>query len=195
MSSTRDHIIETTSTLLEAQGYHATGLNQIIAESGSPKGSLYYYFPQGKEELTAEAIVRSGRIVERNIRAGLAKIKEPAEAIASFVREIAGAVEASNFSAGGPLTTVALETVNSSKRLNQVCREAYGWLRGAFAEKLVAGGFAPERAAGLATFIVSAIEGGIILSRTNHSGDALRHVADELGDYLRMASKQSTRAQ
>lgn len=191
MSSTRDQIIETTSALIEAQGYHATGLNQIIAESGSPKGSLYYYFPQGKEELTAEAIARSGRIVERNIRAGLANIANPAEAIASFVRSIAGAVESSNFSAGGPLTTVALETVNSSERLNLACREAYGLLRDAFAEKLIAGGFTPERAAALATFIVSAIEGGIILSRTNHSGDALRQVADELGDYLRAASQQA----
>lgn len=195
MGSTRDQIIETTCTLLEAQGYHATGLNQIIAESGSPKGSLYYYFPQGKEELVAEAVARSGRITERNIRAGLAKIADPAEAIASFVRVIAGAVESSNFSAGGPLTTVALETVKSSERLNLACREAYGWLRGAFAEKLSAEGFAPERAAVLATFIVSAIEGGIILSRTNHSGDALRQVADNLGDYLRMISGQNTHAQ
>ena len=191
MGSTRDQIIETTCMLLEAQGYHATGLNQIIAESGSPKGSLYYYFPQGKEELTAEAIARSGRIVEGNIRAGLAKIEEPAEAIASFVRTIAQGVETSKFSVGGPLTTVALETVNSSERLNLACREAYGWLRDAFAEKVVAGGVAPERAATLATFIVSAIEGGIILSRTNHSGDALRQVADELGNYLRAASKHA----
>src|SRR5690349_11935612 len=189
MSSTRDQIIETTSILLEAQGYHATGLNQIIAESGSPKGSLYYYFPQGKEELVAEAVARSGRITERNIRTGLAEIADPAESIASFVRLIAGAGESSNFSAGGPLTTVALETVNSSERLNLACREAYSWLRGAFAEKLLAGGFAPERAAALATFIVSAIEGGIILSRPSHSGDALRQVADELGDYLRLISK------
>ncbi|MBA2393381.1 MAG: TetR/AcrR family transcriptional regulator [Ktedonobacteraceae bacterium] len=195
MSSTRDQIIETTCILLEAQGYHATGLNQIIAKSGSPKGSLYYYFPQGKEELTAEAIARSGRIVERNIRAGLANNKEPAEAIANFVRSIAQAVESSSFSAGGPLTTVALETVNSSERLNLVCREAYGWLRDAFAEKLVAGGYTPERATRLATFIVSVIEGGIILSRTNHSGDPLRHVADELGDYLRAASNTETRVQ
>lgn len=189
MSSTRDQIIETMCILLESQGYHATSLNQILAESGSPKGSLYYYFPEGKEELAAEAIARSGRIVERNIRAGLANIEEPAEAIPTFVRAIAQGVESSNFSAGGPLTTVALETVNSSERLNLACREAYGWLRDAFAEKLVAGGYTPERAAPLATFIVSAIEGGILLSRTNHSGDALRHVADELGAYLRTASK------
>jgi TetR/AcrR family transcriptional regulator, lmrAB and yxaGH operons repressor len=193
MASTRDRIVETTCTLLEAQGYHATGLNQIIAESGAPKGSLYYYFPEGKEELAAVAIARSGRIVEQNIRNGLAKIEEPAEAIASFVRVIAHAVEASNFSGGGPLTTVALETVNASERLNLACREAYDWIRDAFAGKLLAGGYAPERAATLATFVVSAIEGGIILSRTNHSGDALRQVADELEDYLRSTAKTATR--
>src|SRR5436309_1980419 len=147
MGSTRDQIIETTCNLLESQGYHATGLNQIIAESGSPKGSLYYYFPLGKEELTEAAVARSGRIVEKNIRVGLADNDDPAEAIASFVRMIAQGVEASNFSAGGPLMTVALETVNSSERLNLACREAYGWIRTAFTEKLVTSGLAPERAA------------------------------------------------
>ncbi len=189
MSSMRDQIIETTCMLLEAQGYHATGLNQIIAESGSPKGSLYYYFPQGKEELTAAAIARSGRIVEKNIRTGLANIEDPAEAIASFVRTIAWGIETSKFSVGGPLTTVALETINSSERLNLACREAYGWICDAFNEKLIEGGYSSERASSLATLIVSAIEGGIILSRTNHSGDALRQVADELRNYLRVASK------
>lgn len=189
MTTTRDHIIETTCTLLEAQGYHATGLNQIIAESGSPKGSLYYYFPEGKEELTEAAIARSGRIVERNIRSGLSRANDPAEAIASFVHTIAQGVETSQFSVGGPITTVALETVNSSERLNLACREAYGWILAAFNEKLIEGGFSSERAASLATLIVSSIEGGIILSRTNHSGDALRRIAEELRNFLRVASK------
>lgn len=56
MNTTRDQIIETTCELLEAYGYHATGLNQILTKSGTPKGSLYYYFPEGKEELTSETL-------------------------------------------------------------------------------------------------------------------------------------------
>ncbi len=184
MSSTRDQIIEKTCELLEAQGYHATGLNQILAESGAPKGSLYYYFPAGKEELTAEAINRTGRRVAERIKHGLATIDDPIVAIQSFIRMVAYHVEASGFRSGGPLMIVAMETAISSECLNSVCREAYDLLLHAFQEKLQSGGYAEAQAIQLATFIISAIEGGIILSRTNHSGDPLRTVADMLGRML-----------
>lgn len=187
MSSTREQFIEATCDLLEEQGYHATGLNQIVAESGSPKGSLYYYFPEGKEELAAEAITRTGETVAARIRDNLSGVEDDpavAEAVRHFVRRIADHVEASGYRSGGPMMTVAMETATSSERLNLACREAYGRLQEAFAEALGAGGFAPERTAELATFITASIEGGIILSRTEHSGAPLRRVADELGRFL-----------
>ncbi|HZO73538.1 MAG TPA: TetR/AcrR family transcriptional regulator [Ktedonobacteraceae bacterium] len=184
MSSTRDQIIEKTCELLEAQGYHATGLNQILAESGAPKGSLYYYFPAGKEELTAEAINRTGRYVAERIKHGLTSIDDPIEAIQSFICTIAYHVETSGFRSGGPLMIVAMETAIFSERLNGACREAYALLQRAFQEKLQSGGYAEEQAVQLATFIVSAVEGGIILSRTRHSGDPLRTVANMLGRLL-----------
>jgi TetR/AcrR family transcriptional repressor of lmrAB and yxaGH operons len=182
--TTRDQIIQTTCDLLEAQGYHATGLNQILKESGAPKGSLYYYFPDGKEGLTVEAIERQGKLVADRIRQGLANEQEAATAIRRFIQNIAYNVEASGFRAGGPLTTVALETATSSERLNQTCRAAYELIQTAFAERLTADGYTKKRAAQLATFMTAAIEGGIILSRTQHSGDPLRRVADEIGRLL-----------
>lgn len=184
MSSTREQFIETTCDLLEEQGYHATALNQIVAESGSPKGSLYYYFPEGKEELAAEAITLTGEMVAARNRENLSDEAEPAEAVRRFVHRIAGHVEASGYRGGGPLMTVAMETATSSERLNLACREAYGRLQEAFSELFIAHGFSPGRADGLATFVIASIEGGVILSRTAHSGDPLRRVADELAGYL-----------
>lgn len=184
MTLTRDQIIETTCDLLEAQGYHATGLNQIVKESGAPKGSLYYYFPGGKEELAAVALERTGRLLAARIRQGLSKHANAAEAVRKFVLVIARNAEASGFRTGGPLMTVALETATSSPRLNTACREAYQQLQAAFAEKLVQCGYSPARGAELAIFINAAIEGGIILSRTMHSAEPLRRVAKELGRQL-----------
>ena len=184
MTSTRDKIIEITSTLLEAQGYHATGLNQILQESGAPKGSLYYYFPAGKEELVVAAIQHSSHMVVERIRSELARIEDPAESVRVFVQQVAHQVEASGFSGGGPLTTVALETVNSSERINHACQVAYEQLQQAFREKLLSSGYTEGRATQLATFIISAIEGGILLSRVNHSSEPLRQVGEELGQFL-----------
>lgn len=184
-SPAREQIIEATCELLGAQGYHATGLNQIVAESGAPKGSLYHYFPDGKEELAAAAIDRTGRDLAGRVEAGLALHDDPAEAVQFLAQRIADAVEQSGFRAGGPLTTVAMETATSSERLNLACRAAYDRLQATFAAKLEAGGHDPQRAAEMATFITAAIEGGILLSRTYHSGDPLRHAGQELGALLR----------
>jgi TetR/AcrR family transcriptional regulator, lmrAB and yxaGH operons repressor len=185
MNTTRDQIIETTCDLLEAQGYHGTGLNQIVRESGTPKGSLYYYFPEGKEELSAEAIDRSGRMMEERIRAHLSGDGDAAPAVRALIETIASHVEASDFRCGGPLTTVALETATTNQRLNQACRQAYERIQHAFKEKLLSSGYSEEAAAQLALFINAAIEGGVILCRTQHSGEPLRRIAILMQETIR----------
>jgi len=180
MTNTRDQILETTCDLLENQGFHATGLNEIVRESGAPKGSIYYYFPEGKEEIISESVAYAGQRVAERIQAHLAGTEDPAQAVQSFVETIAHHVEASGFRAGGPLTIVASESATTSERINQSCQEAYTQLRNAFAEKLTRAGIESENAASLAWMITSAIEGGIILSRTYHTGDPLRQVAASL---------------
>lgn len=180
MSNAREQILQTTCDLLEKQGYHGTGLNEIVKESGAPKGSLYYYFPEGKEQITAEAVLQSGRAVSGRIRAGLEASSSASKSIYDFILLIAENVEHSGFAAGSPLTAVAMETATQSERINLACREAYGMLQSAFQEKLRESGFSSSKAEELATFVTAAIEGGIILSRTLHSADPLRLVAKQL---------------
>ncbi len=180
MNTTRDQILQTTATLLEKQGCHASGLNEIIRESGSPKGSLYYYFPEGKDQIICEAVLQSGQSTARRIRASLGEILDPALALYDFVLDIAKNVELSGFAAGSPLTAVAMETATTSERINLACRESYSMLTDAFKEKLLASGLDAIRAQELALFITASIEGGIILSRTYHSAEPLKLVARQL---------------
>lgn len=180
MSSTRDQIIEKTCELLELQGYHATGLNQIIKESGSPKGSLYYHFPGGKEELAIESINRVAAIVLNRIRENLAQIEDAAEAIYQFIVNVAANVELSGFKAGGPITTIALETASTNDRLREECQRIYSEWQAVFADKLRAGGISDDQAERTALLVIAALEGGIILCRTNRSREPLKIVADEI---------------
>jgi TetR/AcrR family transcriptional repressor of lmrAB and yxaGH operons len=178
--TTRDQIVAATCDLMEAQGFHATGLSEIIRASGAPRGSLYYYFPDGKEGLAAEAIARTGAALAARIAGGLAEAPALGPGLAYLADQIAGAVERSGFRAGGPLTSVAMETATTSERLNLACRDAFTRLKGAFTCRLAADGYPPARAEELAEFITASIEGGIILARTYHSGDPLRRVGAEL---------------
>lgn len=183
--STRDQILDAARELMEVQGFHATGMAAIIQASGAPRGSLYYYFPDGKEGLAVEAINRAGEANAERIAANLRLEGCLASAFCHLTEQIAAAVEGSDFRTGGPLAAVAMETATTSPRLNQACRQAYARLTGAFAARLEAAGHAPERAAELAEFITAAIEGGIILSRTAHSGDPLRRVGRQIGALLK----------
>ena len=86
-TETRGLILNTAAVLFRNKGYHATGLNEIIRESGAPKGCLYYHFPQGKEQLAQEAI----KVVGLEIQAKMEKVfqvyDEPVEAIQEFIRQ------------------------------------------------------------------------------------------------------------
>lgn len=180
MTSTREQIIEKTCNLLELQGYYATGLNQIIKESGTPKGSLYYHFPGGKEELAVEAVNHVGRIVLQRIRENLAQIDDCAESVSTFIKNIALNVEQSGFRAGGPITIIAMETASTNPMLREECQRIYEEWQAVFADKLRSGHFEEHRAQRMAALIVASIEGGVILCRTSHSKLPLEQISDEI---------------
>jgi AcrR family transcriptional regulator len=56
MSSKRLHLISTAFNLFYQKGVHAVGINEILAESGVAKKTLYHHF-SGKEELVLAVLV------------------------------------------------------------------------------------------------------------------------------------------
>jgi TetR/AcrR family transcriptional repressor of lmrAB and yxaGH operons len=191
MASTREQFIRATCDLMELQGYYATGLNQIVEESGGPKGSLYYHFPGGKEELTAEALQHVGKLVEERIRNHLNAAEDSASAIKVFIENIAINVERSGYRAGGPITTVAIETASTSERLREVCHEIYTAWQGVFVARLQQDAIPRQQAEQLAQVIIASIEGGIILCRTGRDTGPLMNVAQAMHDLVQPVQREN----
>ncbi len=55
LPTTRDRLIATAAHLFRRNGYHATGLSELLSAAQVPKGSLYHHFPDGKSDLAIAA--------------------------------------------------------------------------------------------------------------------------------------------
>ncbi len=129
MRNKRDQIIQVAAELFEEHGYHATGLSQILEKSQTPKGSLYDYFPGGKEQLAVETVQHTGKTLAKRIQLGLKREPDAALAIQQLISTLADQIESSGFKSGGSLTAIARETAASNTDLNQVCRVAFQLIR------------------------------------------------------------------
>ena len=164
---TRKKLVDATAGLLRRQGYHATGLSDIVAESGAPRGSLYFYFPGGKDELARAALAASGAEWRARIEAAVATARDLDGAIAAVIAMLADDLEASGWDNGCPVAAVALES--TSDLIRRTVQEHFeSWLV-IVTERLVALGVAKAPARQLATVTLSALEGALLLARVTRS--------------------------
>lgn len=177
---TRERIIQTAAYLFQLQGYHATGLNQIIKESKSPRGSVYYHFPNGKEELAIEAVKYTGRSVEEQIKESMAQILDPVEAIQHFISVISSQFDDPENVKGIPVGLLASETALISEPLRCTCVEVFKSWANVFAKKLIQHGFEAEEAEQLGMTINSMIEGGIMFSLAHKDKQPLLLISNQI---------------
>ena len=174
MASTRERIVETSAGLFRVQGYSATGVKQIVTAAQAPFGSLYHFFPGGKEELGAEAIRVSGAFYLQLIPA----ILDPAPDLVTGVRDFfAGAAEhlrETDYVDACPIATVALEVSSTSETMRLACAEAFESWVVAGAQHFERAGIAPAQARELAIAMLSALEGAFVLARAARSTEPLR---------------------
>lgn len=175
----RQRLIETTARLLWSQGLRATGMSQIVEESRAPRGSLYFHFPDGKEQLAAEALRSAGAVMTANIREALSH-RTATTAVRRFVDSYAREMEESDFRHGCPIATVALEASTTSPVLREVCAGIFAEWEGLLSARLEKDGFSKKEARKMAGVILSALEGAMILCRTRRSTEPLKWVAEML---------------
>ncbi|PKK13179.1 TetR family transcriptional regulator C-terminal domain-containing protein [Thermomonospora sp. CIF 1] len=189
---TRRRLLEASAQLFRSQGYTGTGLKQITAAGQAPWGSLYHFFPGGKEQLGVEAVTHSGarylKLFDRVFtRAGADIVRT----VADFFQLSVQALEDSDYADGCPIATVALETASTSEPLRHACAEVFASWQTAVTRRLTAAGIPETKAADLSTYVLAAFEGAILLSRTARDTRPL-HVTSEIVTTTLRRSLQET---
>lgn len=179
-ASSRDAFIETTGQLLRRQGYAGTGLNEIVARSGAPKGSLYFHFPGGKEQLAVAAMQRTGEQLRAAIAGILGSSEDLGEALARLIDALAEGLERSDYRDGCPIATITLEAAGDSEPVRTAAAMTFASWLDVLQKRLRSAGLSPSEATQRALLVLSSIEGALILARASRDRAPLVAVRQEL---------------
>jgi len=179
-SDTRARIVRSARTLLRRQGYHGTGLAQIIEHSGAPRGSVYFLFPGGKEEIAVAAVGDWAGELDTLLH----KTREASPSARAWITMLAGHfsadLRASDFTEGLPVTTVTLDSVPASPALTTACRSAYERWLSTLTDGLRLFDVPEAQGRALATLLLAALEGAAVLCRAYRSTAPLDDTAAHL---------------
>ncbi len=174
-TDTRERMVRSAAELLREQGAAATSIDSVLAHSGAPRGSVYHHFPGGRTQLIEEAVALSGDFI-----AGLIEADEPLAVVDKFFSLWRRWLVDSEFRAGCPIVSVTVTGETPRLAAGVFSRWADG-----LAASFAAHGVAEARARRLATFVIAAVEGAVVMCRAEESLAPLEAVAEEIHELLR----------
>ena len=103
--------------LFRRNGYTGTGLKQIVTQANAPFGSLYHFFPGGKEQLGEQVIRTSGLAYIQLFDLFIAPAQDLISGLEASFAAAAVTLEETGYADACPIATVALEvsTVETTK--------------------------------------------------------------------------------
>ncbi len=172
----RRRMIDSAALLLAKQGLQATSFTEVLESSGAPRGSLYHHFPGGKQELVLASMSAAGA---RALAAldGLDG-RTAVELAESYLARWRSLLEVASFGIGCAITAVTV-AADSHEELDRAAEVFRAWA-GRLGELLAAGGVPESRAPALATTLIAASEGAVVLARAAESFVPFDEVAVEL---------------
>lgn len=187
-SGTRERLLDAAGTLMRRSGLSGAGINEIVRESGAPKGSVYYFFPDGKQQIVAEALaLHTGRVVAF-MDASLSGRRTPGRKVVALFDAYAERVEQGGFRHSCPSGTVCLDLDPELEALRRV-------VAGSFEDyiEVIARHFPlrdARRSRSFAGLLLSTIEGAYIRCRAERSSAPFR----EAGRWLAVLAEGASRS-
>ncbi|MDT2008973.1 TetR/AcrR family transcriptional regulator [Rhodococcus opacus] len=173
MNDTKARILGTSGQLFRRNGYTGTGLKQVAAEARAPFGSIYHFFPGGKQQLGEEVIRSSGEEYARLVFAILDAHSDILEGIEVGFRLAGETLVATDYADACPIATVALEVASTNEVLRVATADVFtNWIDAGSA-RLRDRGFEEADARRLILGFITSLEGAFVLARALRSTEPL----------------------
>jgi TetR/AcrR family transcriptional repressor of lmrAB and yxaGH operons len=175
---TRANMLISAAEVMRERGAAGVTIDEVLTRSGAPRGSVYYHFPDGRNQIIAEALRFAGDAITADIDDAAARGAKVL--VREFVELWERVLADSDFTAGCPVVAAAIGCADDEVRLAAEAGRIFAHWRTALTRAFVADGFAEPDADSLAVTSIAALEGAVVLCRSTHSADPLRKVHEQL---------------
>jgi len=176
---TRERILRAGLHLFQAQGYHATGVAQILARSKAPKGSFYHHFPGGKEELAIVALEWLETEVTSFLDQIVAEGGGTADMMLGLTRHSAEGLRNPERLRGSLLAVLAQEAIPGAPAVHAALRRYAGSTHVRLAAARVREGATETAAQAFADQGLALLQGGSVLARISGGASRLEQLVAE----------------
>ena len=166
-SGSRQRMIEAAIDLMRGSGLSGAGINEIVRASAAPKGSVYHFFPAGKQQLVTEALTAYSGRVAGFLEAALSARTTAPDKVKSLFGAFARRVEEGAFTRSCAFGAVCLDLDPELDALRIVVADAFAEWIGLIARHFDFGDSRRERS--FAAMVLTAIEGAYIRARAEQS--------------------------
>jgi AcrR family transcriptional regulator len=184
---TRDRLVEAARLLFWKHGYAATGIAQILKEADARSGSLYYFFPTKEDLLVAVLEWYRENLWPAVVQPVFERVTDPIERIFGILDGYRHGLLATNYQHGCPIGNLALELAASHPAARQLIAVNFTGWRTTIQQCLVA---AADRLPDsvdqnqLALFVLTTMEGAVMLARAYQNIDPYDAAVTQLRDYF-----------
>ncbi|MGE6376806.1 TetR/AcrR family transcriptional regulator [Peribacillus muralis] len=184
VDETRDLIIKTSLALFNKKGYSQTSIQDIMSESGLPKGAIYRRF-ENKNEIALAAFDYAGGIIWSHFFEATKSMGTATEKIIAMCHVYQDAVYNPPIEGGCPLLNTAIESDFGFQELHEKASEAYNQTL-LFIQSVIEEGISNQEfrqdvnSYSLASFLFSTIEGAVMASRLSLNNDHMFHSIEQV---------------
>lgn len=186
-STSRERILQATEMLLREGGLAAAGIKQVVGVSGAPIGSVYHYFPGGKEQMVIETLQRHGQKARDLLGAAFAGDRPLPEQIRELFSTAAREFDRMGGTKSCAIGNVTLDLGRGEEALRGTCCACFdSWVHAL--EPLLPW---PDerRRRSFAEMLIVALEGAFVLARAQGSGSPFVTAGEWLAGLLGQPSQ------